>query len=765
MRKKFFKAPHIVTYLCAFVLGLKQLREPDVWWQLLTGRWMLENGTVTKVDPFSFTAEGTSWINVKWLYEVIIAILEKLAGPHGVLLLQAVVNVGIVYLLFRLLELIGEHINIKISTFSSVAAALLFLGLSEYRMAGRPEMVSHLMMVIYLYLICRGKDLGWKQIIPLAVLQCLWANMHEGYPVGMVIIGVFAGSTFLSYIINKDKAILQQGIRISAVWAVAAIAILINPNGIQLWLQPFEIFRQLGVNKYTTELYSYTQPQYWTLQAKTHLLLLGIVILFWTIRIITGRKTKEISYSPQLIGYFLLIPLMGYLSLSANRNIPFAQIVMMPSYAIMLHSLAKQLKIEQKQFYINISKRAAIISIAIGAAFYISVVSNGFYELTGSKNKYGVHVSMLNNPTGAADFIKRHNVKGPAFSDYFVSSYLLWDLYPDFRSYIDLRDLDIFSSKFFDEYFELYTDPSKFRAIDSQYNFNYIVLSTSQLKGLQTTLYWGEGYNLIYVDPVSVIYLKNSKENDHLNKNYAIQKLFSWPQSYDDPAWAIMATKLFNPVSDVEEEEQEENSPLYAAMFFNTMKNYRASKKLLQPAVQYGPLQEDPRALAAMGSTFIEVATAANTQEEQNTALDSARIFFEKAIDEDKNESGAYMGSANVYLMQGDPLKAIEQMAKYIKLKPNDDFGYYLYGISYHYALGRDKSQKNADQLIYTMKQAIRLNEHNTKPYLYIAEGYAANNNITEARNNLQKALDSKSYWTTEEQQMLTELKKTTGVQ
>lgn len=104
-------------------------------------------------------------------------------------------------------------------------------------------------------------------------------------------------------------------------------------------------------------------------------------------------------------------------------------------------------------------------------------------------------------------------------------------------------------------------------------------------------------------------------------------------------------------------------------------------------------------------------------------------------------------------------------MKHYAKLKPTDDFGFYLYGISYHYALGMNKTKENADQLIRIMKQAILLNENNTKPYLYIAEGYVANNNITDARDNLKKALSSKNYWTDEEQQMLTNLKKATSVQ
>lgn len=726
---------------------------------------MLENGAVTKTDMFSYTAEGARWINVKWLYEVIIALFEKIAGPHGVLLLQALANVAMVYLLFKTLTIISERLKIQISTFASILAALLFLALSEYRMAGRPEMVSHLLSIVYIFVLWKSKDYGWKQIAPLALLQCLWANMHEGYPVGMVIIGTFTLGAYLSYVINKEKAYLQQAMRLSAIFGAAAIAILLNPNGIQLWLQPFEIFRQLGVNKYTTELYSFKQIQYWTIQAEIHVILLALVSIFWLARIVINKKQKAITFTPQLIGYLILIPLTGYLSLSANRNIPFAQLVLMPSYAIMLHWVADKLKLEQKGFFNNISKRAAIISIVLGALFYISIVSDAFYSFTRSPNKYGAHVSMLHNPLGASDYIKRHHIKGPAFSDYFISSYLLWDQYPSFRSYIDLRDLDIFSTEFFEEYFSVYTNPNNFYSLDSQYHFNYIVLSTSQLAGLQQTLYWGQGFNLVYVDPVSVIYLKDVPENEYINKDMSKQQLFSWPEPFTDAAWATLATKLFNPLSNVEKEEQNINAPVYAAMFYNSMKNYRASKKLLQPALQYTELNKDPKALAAMGSTFIEIANASDNNNEKVAALDSARILFESVIAINSKESSAYSGLANIYLMKGDPENAAKQMSIYTKLEPFDDFGFYLQGISYHYILNRNATKETASKLIATMKHSLRINEHNTKPYLYIAEGYYADQDITNARVYVKKAMNSTNYWTSEEKQLLDKLKTATGVQ
>ena len=133
---------------------------------------------------------------------------------------------------------------------------------------------------------------------------------------------------------------LQAG-RMGAIFAGSAIAILFNPNTIQLWKQPFEIYRQVWANKYTTELLSVSDNAYWTIQAKIFIPLLLLAAVYWFVRILKERKIKDtILFESFLLAYLLLIPLFGYLALTANRNIPFAQIVLFPSVALMLQWLA-----------------------------------------------------------------------------------------------------------------------------------------------------------------------------------------------------------------------------------------------------------------------------------------------------------------------------------------------------------------------------------------------------------------------------------------
>jgi hypothetical protein len=57
----------------AFALGCQQMYDADVWWHLRAGQWILANGRVPRIDPFTFGSAGRPWIDLHWLVEVILA--------------------------------------------------------------------------------------------------------------------------------------------------------------------------------------------------------------------------------------------------------------------------------------------------------------------------------------------------------------------------------------------------------------------------------------------------------------------------------------------------------------------------------------------------------------------------------------------------------------------------------------------------------------------------------------------------------------------
>ena len=88
------------------------MREPDLWWQIKTGDWILEHHEVPKKDVFSFTFEGKPWVNIKWGSEVLFASVAKAFGPECIFLIQLLVSCLLVYVLLLLCKQIIEQFEI-----------------------------------------------------------------------------------------------------------------------------------------------------------------------------------------------------------------------------------------------------------------------------------------------------------------------------------------------------------------------------------------------------------------------------------------------------------------------------------------------------------------------------------------------------------------------------------------------------------------------------------------------------------------------------
>ena len=60
--------------------GLPLLADPDTHWHIAVGNWMLANGAVPTVDPFSFTFSGQPWIAKEWLSQLLMSVARGSAA-------------------------------------------------------------------------------------------------------------------------------------------------------------------------------------------------------------------------------------------------------------------------------------------------------------------------------------------------------------------------------------------------------------------------------------------------------------------------------------------------------------------------------------------------------------------------------------------------------------------------------------------------------------------------------------------------------------
>ncbi len=661
--KLLIQLTRILLLLCVIAFGIKWLKEPDVWWMLRTGEWIMQQGEVITKDYFSFTFYGESWINVKWLFEVILYGLERVGGPEFTPIMQCLVYGLLFIFLEKRYRLNGQmESEAAWQTTAFTLIGIIALIAIEFRMLGRPEMISHLFTVIFLLVYENYRKSPSAIIWWLLPIQVLWVNLHEAYGIGLVMVVTMLIGSFIDRYFSK-KTIDKQLIIVSL---MTILAIGINPRGLKMILHPFEIFSQVGLNKYTIELVGFTDSLFWRKEAYLLLVffILSLIALFQNIKEEKNSlKQLILSYGSGWLGLFVLF---FYLGFTAYRNIPFFIIFTTPLIAALIYnkglSLSKQLK------------NALLTLVALSLiGFYSLIITNTYYKLTNRKATYGLKISTKSNPVGVADFLQKLSLKGNGFSDYLTSSYLMWDLRPDFKTYIDLRDLDIFSKSFFDNYLEISGKPELFEIEDEKYDFNYAVVYSAEFDGLHHYLDRSEEWEMVYADNVAALYLKrNSRNTPIIDSLFSIQvgTVFNQSKSIKTSNLALSISTIFNPLYDESKADYIADYDLLGAIFFNRIRDYNAA--LYQCKLSIKNRGEQPVNLALLGQIYLSLSQAVD-KSIKDQVLGEAKLTYTKLMNQYPKESAGYKGLGFYYSAIGDNATAVQYFNRSNSIEYDED--------------------------------------------------------------------------------------------
>ena len=139
----------LLLFIGLFAMTLRPVADPDFWWHLRSGQWIVETGAIPHTDPFSHTNLGKPWIAHEWLSEVIIYGLYRLGGlPLLIFTFGTVITIafGLVYLRSP-----GKP---YIAGFALLLGALA----TAPTWGVRPQMFSLLLGSLFLYLLDRFQE-------------------------------------------------------------------------------------------------------------------------------------------------------------------------------------------------------------------------------------------------------------------------------------------------------------------------------------------------------------------------------------------------------------------------------------------------------------------------------------------------------------------------------------------------------------------------------------------------------------------------------
>jgi pentatricopeptide repeat protein len=167
----------------AFVLGCQELYDADVWWHVRAGQWIWSNGRVPNLDPFTFTADDRPWIDLHWLFQLLMAAAYAIGRVPGIILTASGVCAAVM--------LAGFTARDRRWPMWVVAACWLpaLLTISG-RMTPRPELLSLLGLAAFLAVLFRvDKSPLWAWM--LVPLQVLWVNAHALFVLGPFVLAAY----------------------------------------------------------------------------------------------------------------------------------------------------------------------------------------------------------------------------------------------------------------------------------------------------------------------------------------------------------------------------------------------------------------------------------------------------------------------------------------------------------------------------------------------------------------------------------------------
>jgi len=460
------------------------LNDPDTFWHIRTGQWILDHAQFPTVDYFSYTATGKPYISTEWLSQVVFAAAFKFGGWHAVVVLAAAACSAIIGILCFYLV---QHLRFSVAIGWTALAAL---AISPHFLA-RPHVFSYVLLAIWMiYLIDASDDddFSLSSLLTLGPLMVLWANLHGSFTLGLALLYVFVGYSLCQNIMQHNYTKCWR--LLILVLAVSLCASL-TPYGI---LPAFMTKEVLDLKVTSTIIVELRSPDFQT--ATYH--------LFFLVALFSAIAGLGIRLRGARLIAFSIITLMGLSYLRGLVMFFFlAPIILARPASTCAWWLAPQLSAKQA-FDSNktsdpvlrfLERRSLSILAGCMAVAALITVSTWWRDVSPPEDVA---------PKGAIDFVQRKNITGNVFNDYKFGGYLIFSGIPTF---VDGRALP-FGDAFLHKYFDTVNlvDINRAFGMLDQYHVAWVILQPMQplAKALARSGLWDD----VYSDKSSIVFVR-----------------------------------------------------------------------------------------------------------------------------------------------------------------------------------------------------------------------------------------------------------------
>jgi hypothetical protein len=466
---------------CMFV-GQRMLNtDSDLGRHLTLGTYMLDARSIPTRNILSSTMASQPRPPYEWLAQILFAVSNRLLGLDGVVLLSSVVIATAFYVVFAdsFERSRMPLLALAMSSWAAIASSLHWLT--------RPHIFSFLLFALWIRSLESVRRNAPAASWHLPALMLIWANTHGGFVFGFLAWAAYLAGSICEA--HRSRGLSQVTSRLLIAGVVSLVASTITPAGWNNWQAVLEnrSFYILGQTAETT-MPALADVATWPFFC---LLALAIVLLF------SERSRTDPAHALLLIG-------LGASSLAVARNIPFFVIAAAPVLSdlmgVLLGHVPPWSRIEQQ--FANLEARfvgfilPAIVTI-------VTACSVAYRDKTQGGQIFGYNSRTY--PVAAVAWLQDHEIEGNMLNDINWGGYLLYELWPAKRVFIDSQT-DFYGESFVRTYEATVLGLPGWEDTLAQYDVAWAILPSSS--PLATLLASNSAWTIAFEDDTASIFCR-----------------------------------------------------------------------------------------------------------------------------------------------------------------------------------------------------------------------------------------------------------------
>ena len=473
----------VMVVTVSLFTGVEQ--DPDFWWHLRIGRWMVDNGRLPSTDIFTFTVPSHVWTDHEYLTEILMWLVYSTLGLQVLIVLFGLITWAGFWLIYR---------QVRRQPFVVAGVGLALGAIAGSPIWGpRAQMITFALTCLQLYWL-QGYLAGRSRALRFfPLVMVLWANLHGGWVIAFGWLGAALAAEAISWLLDRSQTVHVMHLRfLGTITLLSVLAVAATPHFLSLYPYPFQTEGSVAQQKLIVEWFSpdFHQAFLRPFEAMVFLVIVGFVLK-----------------RPSLYE-FLLVMLALFLSLQSVRNIALFIAAATPPLINAFSGYWKEISTARGWRFVLpprpfFAVTTALVLLVVAGATLIRISSS----ISPARQR---SVDASTYPVAAADWLASHPEVGRRmYNQYGWGGYLAYRFYPEpNRRVFIFGEAALMGDPLLNEYEAVQTLEPDWKQILDRYRVDYIVYN--QGGALANVLATQPDWKLVYQDSVAVIYVRSS---------------------------------------------------------------------------------------------------------------------------------------------------------------------------------------------------------------------------------------------------------------